>query len=50
MTAILMILLVVLFVVADVLVRAATRRMTAARERREREAVLTSALQLSFAA
>jgi CheY-like chemotaxis protein len=49
MTAILMILLVVLFVIADVVVRATTRRMAAARERRAREAVLTSALRLSFA-
>jgi CheY-like chemotaxis protein/glycine cleavage system H lipoate-binding protein len=49
MTAILMILLVVLFIVADVAVRAVSRRMAAARERREREAVLTDALRLSFA-
>ena len=49
MTAILMIVLVVLFVAADLVVRATSRRMAAARERREREAILTSALQLSFA-
>ena len=49
MTALLVILLVVLFVVADVVVRAVSKRMAAAREHREREAVLTSALQLTFA-
>jgi CheY-like chemotaxis protein len=49
MTAILMIVLVVLFIVADVVVRATSRRMAAGRERRAREAVLTSALQLTFA-
>ena len=46
MTAILMILLVVVFVVADVVVRAVSKRMATAREQRERESVLTSALQL----
>ncbi len=49
MTALLMILLVVFFVIADLIVRTASKRMAAAREQREREAVLTSALQLSFA-
>ncbi len=49
MTALLMVLLVVFFVIADLIVRTATRRMATAREQREREAVLTSALQLSFA-
>jgi CheY-like chemotaxis protein len=49
MTALLMVLLVVLFVVADVVVRAVSRRMDAERERREREAVLKSAVRLSFA-
>jgi len=49
MTALLVILLVVLFVVADVIVRTVSKRMAAAREHREREAVLKSALQLSFA-
>lgn len=50
MTALLMILLVVLFVVADVVVRSVSRRMDARRERREREAVLATALRLDFAA
>jgi CheY-like chemotaxis protein len=49
MTALLMILLCALFIVADVLVRATSKRMAAAREHREREAVLKSAVQLSFA-
>ena len=49
MTALLLILLVVFFVIADLIVRAASKRVTAAREHRERETVLTSALQLSFA-
>ena len=49
MTALLMILLVVFFVIADLIVRTASRRMARARELRERAAVLTSALQLSFA-
>jgi CheY-like chemotaxis protein/glycine cleavage system H lipoate-binding protein len=49
MTALLMILLVVFFVIADLIVRMVSKRMTAARELRERESVLTSALQLSFA-
>jgi len=50
MTALLMILLVVVFVVADVVVRSVSKRMETGRERREREAVLKSAVQLSFAA
>jgi CheY-like chemotaxis protein/glycine cleavage system H lipoate-binding protein len=50
MTALLVILLCVLFVVADILVRMVAKRMAAARDQREREAVLKSALQLSFAA
>ncbi len=50
MTALLMILLVVLFVVADVVVRSVSKRMETGRERREREAVLKSAVTLSFAA
>ena len=49
MTALLMILLVVLFVVADVVVRQVSKRMDADRQRREREAVLKSAVRLSFA-
>ena len=49
MTALLMVLLVVFFVIADLIVRAASKRMDTAREQREREAVLTRALQLSFA-
>jgi CheY-like chemotaxis protein len=44
-----MILLVVLFVAADIVVRATTKRMEAKRERREREAVLKSAVRLEFA-
>jgi CheY-like chemotaxis protein len=49
MTAILIVLLCVAFIVADVVVRRVSERMTAQREHREREAVLRSALQLSFA-
>jgi CheY-like chemotaxis protein/glycine cleavage system H lipoate-binding protein len=49
MTALLMILLVVLFVATDVIVRKVGKRMEATRERREREAVLQSAVKLSFA-
>jgi len=49
MTALLLILLVVFFVIADLIVRTASKRMAEAREQRERKAVLTSALQLSFA-
>jgi CheY-like chemotaxis protein len=50
MTALLIVVLVVVFIVAEVVVRQVSRRMTAAREHHEREAVLKSALQLSFAA
>jgi CheY-like chemotaxis protein len=50
MVPLLVILLIVAFVVADVLVRAVSQRMSATRARRERETVLKSALQLSFAA
>jgi CheY-like chemotaxis protein/glycine cleavage system H lipoate-binding protein len=49
MTALLMILLVVLFVVVDIVVRSVSKRMEARQERREREAVLKSAVRLSFA-
>jgi len=49
MTALLMVLLVVFFVIADLVVRTAAKRMATAREHREREAVLTRALTLSFA-
>ncbi len=49
MTALLIILLCVVFVVADIVVRSTSRRMEAARQHREREAVLKSAVQLSFA-
>jgi CheY-like chemotaxis protein len=49
MTALLIVLLCVVFIVAEVVVRLVSKRMAAARERREREAVLKSALQLSFA-
>ena len=49
MTALLVILLCVLFIAADVLVRAVSKRMRATRERAEREAVLQTAVQLSFA-
>ncbi|HEY6866173.1 MAG TPA: response regulator [Candidatus Eisenbacteria bacterium] len=49
MTALLILLLCVFFIVADIVVRAVSRRMTAARELREREAALQSAVQLTFA-
>ncbi len=49
MTALLVILLVLLFVVVDVLVRFVSGRMAAGRARRERAAVLESAVRLSFA-
>ncbi len=49
MTALLMILLVVLFVLADVVVRAVSGRMDVARRRREREAVLKTAVTQTFA-
>ncbi len=49
MTAVLIILLFVAFVVADLVVRSTTKRMEAARQHREREAVLKSSVQLTFA-
>jgi CheY-like chemotaxis protein len=49
MTALLMILLCVFFVVTDLVVRATSKRMTAARRQREREAVLKTSVQLEFA-
>jgi CheY-like chemotaxis protein len=49
MTALLIVLLCVVFIIAEVVVRRVSKRMAAAREHREREAVLKSALQLSFA-
>ncbi len=49
MTALLVLLLVVIFVVADILVRVVSKRLAAARDRRERQAVLETALRLSFA-
>ena len=49
MTALLMILLVVVFVVADIVVRRVSKRMEASRALRERNAVLQSAVQLTFA-
>ena len=49
MTALFIILLVVAFIVADVVVRMVSKRMEASRARRERNAVLQSALNLSFA-
>ncbi len=49
MTAILMIVLCVLFIGADVLVRSVSKRMNERRQRAEREAVLKTAVQLSIA-
>jgi CheY-like chemotaxis protein len=49
MTALLVVLLFVAFILIDLVVRAVSRRMTAAGERREREAVLRTAVQLTFA-
>jgi CheY-like chemotaxis protein len=49
MTALIMILLVASFIAVDLIVRLVTRRMAAARQLAEREAVLKTALQLSFA-
>jgi len=49
MTALLMILLCVVFVVADIVVRRVSKRMEATRAQRERNAVLQSALNLTFA-
>jgi CheY-like chemotaxis protein len=48
MTALLVVLMFVGFVVIDVLVRVAHRRIEAARERREREAALHTSLRLDF--
>jgi CheY-like chemotaxis protein len=49
MTALLVVLLCVIFIGIDVAVRAIGRRMDAARARREREAVLRTAVTLTFA-
>jgi CheY-like chemotaxis protein len=49
MTALLVVLLVVGFLVVDLIVREVGRRMTAARVRREREAVLQQSVRLEFA-
>lgn len=49
MTALLVVLMVILFVVTDALVRAASARLAAARARREREAILSSAVRLDYA-
>jgi CheY-like chemotaxis protein len=49
MTALLIILLCVVFVVADILVRSASKRMEESRRHREREAILKTSVQLSFA-
>ncbi len=48
MTALLVILLVLLFVVIDVLVRFASQRMATARALKERKAILETGVQLSF--
>jgi CheY-like chemotaxis protein len=48
MTALVVVLMIVAFVVIDVLVRLGTRRIAEARARREREAVLQIALRLDF--
>ncbi|MBI2880778.1 MAG: response regulator [Candidatus Tectomicrobia bacterium] len=48
MTALIVVLMIVAFVIIDVLVRITTRRMAEARVRREREAVLQTALRLDF--
>jgi CheY-like chemotaxis protein/glycine cleavage system H lipoate-binding protein len=49
MTALIIVLLAAIFIVADVVVREAGKRMAAKREHAEREAVLKTALQLTFA-
>ncbi len=49
MTAVFVVVLIAAFLVVDLVVRAVTKRMEAARAQRERQAVLQSALQLSFA-
>lgn len=48
MTAVLVVLLIVAFVIIDVLIRVGSRRMAETRARREREAVLQTALRLDF--
>ncbi len=48
MTALVVILMIVAFVVIDVVVRTISRRMAEARVRREREAVLQTAIRLDF--
>ena len=48
MTALIVVLMIVVFVVLDVVVRQITRRMAETRARREREAVLQTALRLDF--
>jgi CheY-like chemotaxis protein len=48
MTALIVVLMIVAFVVIDVLVRVIAKRMAEARVRREREAVLQTALRLDF--
>lgn len=48
MTALIVVLMIVAFVIIDVLLRITTRRMAEARARREREAVLQTALRLDF--
>ncbi len=49
MTALIIVLLAAIFIVADVVVRETSKRMATRREHREREAVLKTALQLTFA-
>jgi len=49
MTALLIVLLAAVFIVADLVVRELSRRMAASREHAQREAVLKTALQLSTA-
>ena len=49
MTALMMVLLVVAFLGVDLVVRAISKRMAAARALREREAILATSLKLSFA-
>ena len=49
MTALLMVLLVAIFLLVDLAVRAVGRRMEAARRRRERNAVLQESVRLEFA-
>jgi CheY-like chemotaxis protein len=49
MTALIIVLLAALFIIADIVVREAAKRMAAKREHAAREAVLKTALQLNFA-